>query len=161
MTVETVLRAVTIYFLLIVVFRIAGKRAIAEVTTFDFVMLLIISETTQQAMIRDDHSLTAAFLLIVTWVGVDIGLSLAKQRSKWLENLLDGIPVIIVADGRPLPERMRAERVDEDDILSAARHLRGLERMDQIRYAVLERSGGISIIPAIPATMANATGAQA
>jgi uncharacterized membrane protein YcaP (DUF421 family) len=61
--------------------------------------------------------------------------------------VIDGVPIIIVADGKPLKDRMAMERVDEEDILGAARERQGLERMDQIKYAVLERSGGISIIP--------------
>ncbi len=73
--------------------------------------------------------------------------SLWKQRSPQVEKLLDGVPLVIVEDGRPLKERMAKSRVDEDDVLTAACKLQGLERMEQIKYAVLERSGGISIIP--------------
>jgi uncharacterized membrane protein YcaP (DUF421 family) len=137
----------TMYVFLLLIFRIAGKRSFAEITTFDFLLLLIISETTQQAMVRDDHSMTNAFLLIITLVGIDIGLSLAKQRSPVVEKWLDGLPVVIVADGKPLKEQMRAQRVDEEDVLAAARLTQGLQRMEQIKYAVLERAGGISVIP--------------
>ncbi|MEH1834145.1 MAG: YetF domain-containing protein [Nostoc sp.] len=73
--------------------------------------------------------------------------TLCKQRSPQVEKFLDGVPLVIVEEGRPLKDRMAKARVDEDDILTAARQLQGLERMDQIKYAVLERSGGISIIP--------------
>jgi uncharacterized membrane protein YcaP (DUF421 family) len=145
--VETVLRALTMYVFLLLIFRIAGKRSFAEITTFDFLLLLIISETTQQAMVGNDHSMTNAFLLIITLVGIDIGLSLAKQRSPVVEKWLDGLPVVIVADGKPLKEQMRAQRVDEEDVLAAARLTQGLQRMEQIKYAVLERAGGISVIP--------------
>lgn len=78
---------------------------------------------------------------------MDIALSLWKQRSPQVEKFLDGVPLVIVEEGRPLKDRMAKARVDEDDVLTAARELQGLERMDQIKYAVLERSGGISIIP--------------
>ena len=60
---------------------------------------------------------------------------------------MEGLPLIILEEGRPLRDRMKKERVDEEDILTAAREHHGLERLDQIKYAVLERSGGISIIP--------------
>jgi uncharacterized membrane protein YcaP (DUF421 family) len=144
---DVVLRAVTIYMLLLIIFRIAGKRALSQTTTFDFVLLLIISEAIQPAMVRDDYSLTNAFLLVVTLVGLDIALSLIKQRSHRIEQLLDGVPLVIVEDGKPIKDRMQKARVDENDVLTAARELQGLERMEQIKYAVLERSGGISIIP--------------
>jgi uncharacterized membrane protein YcaP (DUF421 family) len=142
-----VLRATAIYVLILLVFRISGKRSLAQITTFDFVLLLIIGEATQQALLGNDFSLTNAALVIVTLVGLDIGLSLLKQRYPQLDKVLDDVPLVIVENGKPLKERMDRERVDEQDVLAAARELRGLERMEQIKYAILERSGGISIIP--------------
>lgn len=144
---DAVLRASAIYFFLLLIFRLSGKRSIAQITTFDFVLLLIISEATQQALLGQDFSLTNAFLVIVTLVGINIGLSLLKQRSPRIEKILEDEPLIIVDEGRPLLDRMKKVRVDEEDVLIAARILQGLERMDQIKYAVLERNGGISIIP--------------
>lgn len=144
---DTVLRALAIYFFLLIVFRIAGKRTIAEITTFDFVLLLIIGEATQQALIGDDFSLTTAWLLIATLVGIDIAISFLKQRSPTMERWVDGAPVVIVDQGKLLRDRMKKCRVDEADIMHAARQLQGLERLDQIKYAVLECSGGITIIP--------------
>ncbi|MEW6737113.1 MAG: YetF domain-containing protein [Acidobacteriota bacterium] len=144
---NAVLRVVTIYVFLLIIFRISGKRALGQLTTFDLVLLLIISETTQNALVGTDYSVTNAIILITTFVGIDIGLSLWKHRSPRLEKLLDGVPLIIVENGRLLKERMDKERIDESDILTAARELHGLERLDQIKYAVLERNGDISIIP--------------
>lgn len=144
---DAVLRASAIYFFLLLIFRLSGKRSIAQITTFDFVLLLIISEATQQALLGQDFSLTNAFLVILTLVGINIGLSLLKQRSPRIEKILEDEPLIIVDEGRPLLDRMKKVRVDEEDVLIAARILQGLERMDQIKYAVLERNGGISIIP--------------
>ena len=144
---DAVLRASAIYFFLLLIFRLSGKRSIAQITTFDLILLLIISEATQQALLGQDFSLTNAFLVIVTLVGIDIGLSLLKQRSPRIEKILEDEPLIIVDEGRPLLARMKKVRVDEEDVLIAARILQGLERMDQIKYAVLERNGGISIIP--------------
>jgi uncharacterized membrane protein YcaP (DUF421 family) len=85
--------------------------------------------------------------LSIREVASDIGLALLKERSPLVEKLIDGVPLVIVEDGRLLEGRMRWARVDEDDVLTAARETQGLERLDQIKYAVLERSGGISIIP--------------
>jgi uncharacterized membrane protein YcaP (DUF421 family) len=143
---DAVLRIVAMYGFLLIVFRVAGSRAISEATTFDLLMLLIISETTQQAMVNDDHSMTHSFLLVLTLVGIDILLSAVKQRSKAVERLLEGVPLVLIQDGELLKDRMNRVRVDESDILEAARELRGLERLDQIKYAVLERSGTITII---------------
>lgn len=144
---DAVLRSAALYLFLLLIFRLAGKRTLAQITTFDLVLLLIISEVTQQAMVGNDFSLTQAMLAIITLVGLDIGLSLWKQRSSTLNRLIDSVPVLILENGQPLKERMKQLRVDESDILNAARELQGLERLDQIKYAILERSGNISVIP--------------
>lgn len=144
---DAVIRAAAIYVFVWLVFRLAGKRTLSETTTFDFVLLLIIAETTQQALLGEDFSVTNAFILITTLVGIDIGLSLIKQRWPKAEKVIDGEPVVLVADGRPLEDRMKRARVDRQDILEAARRLQGLERFEQIKYAVLEQSGGITIVP--------------
>jgi uncharacterized membrane protein YcaP (DUF421 family) len=147
MAMDAVLRGLSIYVFLLMIFRISGKRSLGQVTSFDFVLLLIIAETTQQALLGDDYSVTNAFLLIGTLVGLDIGLSLLKQRSAKLDRLLEGAPLVIVEEGEPLKDRMDKARVDEEDILHAARELQGLERMEQIKYAVLERNGDITVVP--------------
>jgi uncharacterized membrane protein YcaP (DUF421 family) len=116
-------------------------------TSFDLVLLLIISEATQNAMIGDDYSLTNGMLVVLTLIGLDILLSQVKRWYPAAEMWLDGKPTIIVEHGRPKTEVMALARVDERDVLAAAREKQGLERMDQIKYAVLETSGGISIVP--------------
>jgi uncharacterized membrane protein YcaP (DUF421 family) len=144
---ETVLRAFSIYLVLLLVFRLCGRRTLMQLTSFDFVLLLIISEATQNAMLGDDYSITTGVLAIVTLVGTDIALSYWKHGSPAVERWLDGLPLVIVNQGTPLKPLMDRARVDEDDILAAARLSHGLERMDQIKYAILEVGGGISIIP--------------
>jgi uncharacterized membrane protein YcaP (DUF421 family) len=144
---ETVLRCAAIYFFLLIVFRVSGKRTLSEMSSFEFVVLLIISETTQQALIDSDHSITNAAVAILTLIGLSIVLSMLKQRFPSSEPVLEGIPVLLVENGHLQLDRMKQARVGKDDILEAARHAHGLERLDQIKYAVLEISGGITIIP--------------
>lgn len=145
---DALLRGLSVYVVLLIIFRLSGQRSLGDVTTFDFVLLLIIAETTQQALLGDDFSVTNSFLLITTLVMIDIGLSFLKRRSPRIDRWLEGSPLVIVEDGRPLKERMSKSRVGEDDVMTAARQSHGLERMNQIKYAVLERNGAISIIPA-------------
>lgn len=144
---DAVLRAAVVYLFLLLVFRIAGRRMLSQTTTFDLVLLLIIAEATQQGLLGNDFSVTNAFLVIITLIGIEIALAALKRRSARIEKWIDGVPSIIIEDGRPLKDRMEKARIDERDILSAARTGYGLERMDQIKYAVLERNGNISIIP--------------
>ena len=144
---ESVLRAVAVYLVVLLLFRAAGKRTLSEVTTFDFVLLLIIAESAQQALLGENFSVTNTLLVVAALIGTDIALSLVKRSSPKAALLLEGTPLVLVEDGKPLRERMDRARVDDEDVLTAARELQGLERMDQIKYAVLERHGGISIVP--------------
>lgn len=144
---ESIVRALVVYLFLLLVFRLSGKRTLSEATSFDLVLLLIISETTQQAMVDNDHSLTNGVVLILTLVGADIVLSLLKQWVPAMDKWVDGVPLVIVRDGELLKDRMNRERIDENDVLEAARLQMGIERLDQIKYAVVERGGKISIVP--------------
>jgi uncharacterized membrane protein YcaP (DUF421 family) len=144
---ESVVRAVVIYAMLLVLFRLTGKRSLGQITTFDFILLLIISEAVQNGMVGEGHSLTNALILVVTLVIIDLACSFLALRSRTFQKLVEGVPLVIVEHGRPLQDRMRKSRIEESEILAAARLLHGLERMEQIKYAVLERNGQISIIP--------------
>jgi uncharacterized membrane protein YcaP (DUF421 family) len=145
---DLVVRAAIVYLVLLTLMRISGNRQFSELTAFDAVLLIIISEATQQALMGDqDFSLTAAFIVIVTLLGIDILMSLVKQRWDKAETVIEGVPVLLVDDGKLIRQNLDQERVDEEDIMAAARQLRGLESIDEIKYAVLERDGVISIIP--------------
>lgn len=144
---DSVIRAMAIYVILLVIFRVSGKRSLAQITTFDFVLLLVVSEATQQAMLGDDFSMTNATLAILTLVGLDVVLSIMQHRFPRLGMLVDSVPLVLVSDGEVQQERMDKLRISEGDILEAARDKQGLERMEQIKYAVLERTGAISIVP--------------
>lgn len=144
---DAVLRATAIYLALLALFKIAGRRTLADISNFDLLLLLIIGEATQQALLGDDFSLTNALIVIVTLIVIDVGLSFVKLRFARIDTLIEGTSTLIVEDGRPLKKRLREARLREEDILLAARQSQGLERMNQIKYAILEKNGKISIIP--------------
>ncbi len=147
---SSILRAAAVYLVLLAVFRVAGKRTLNDMTTFDLVLLLIMSEAVQQALVDVDNSMTNALLLVTTLVGIDILLSVLKHRFPSFGRALDGRPVVLVRDGHLREHVAAKERVDEEDVLSSARCAHGLEHMGQIKDAVLEPSGQISIIPREP-----------
>lgn len=147
---DSVFRAAAMYLALLVLFKIAGRRSLSDLTTFDLVLLMIIGEATQQALLGDDFSFTNAVLVIVTLIALDVGMSLAKQRSRKLARVIDGNATLVVENGRFLHQRMREARLTEEDILESARANQGLERVKQIKYAIVERNGKISIISEEP-----------
>lgn len=144
---ESVIRGLVVYVFLLLVFRVAGKRTLAQSTPFELVLLLIIAETVEGAIVDSDHSLTNAFLLIITLVGTSILLSVVKHHSKTAARWLDGLPVRVVRDGKWDDEVADMERVDREEVLQSGREGQGVGRMDQVAHAVVEHDGKISVVP--------------
>ncbi|HEX5939436.1 MAG TPA: YetF domain-containing protein [Dehalococcoidia bacterium] len=144
---DLVIRGAAIYLFLLFVMRMSGNRQLSQTTTFDLILLLVISEVTQQAFVGDeDFSITAAVVLILTLVGLDIVISLVKQRSSGAARVLEGIPMLLVDDGKPIKETMNKERIAVEEIMATARENYGIDDLKQVRYAVLEADGKISIV---------------
>ena len=143
---ESVLRAAAIYVFLLLVFRIGGKRSLSQITTFDFVLLLIVGEATQQALLGNDFSVVNAFIVISTLFALEHGLAVMKRWWPALDRAAESLPLILIDNGDVMRDRMDREKVDLSEVLAAAREHHGIERLEQIKYAVLERSGGISIV---------------
>ena len=144
---ESIIRGVIVYVFLLLVFRVAGKRTLAQSSPFELVLLLIISETIQQALVDSDHSITNGFLLILTLVGMSILLSVVKHHSDVASRWLDGLPVRVVRDGEWDQEVADKNRVDREEVLAAARCTQGLSRLDDVGHATVENDGRISVVP--------------
>lgn len=144
---DAVLRAVAMYAILMLIFRLTGKRSLAQITTFDFVLLLIVGEATGQALVGNDMSITVTVLVIITLLLMDVGVDFLQHLFPRLEPVLDDVPLVLVNQGEVIDRHLKKARITQGDILEAAREKQGLERMDQVKYAVLERTGSISIIP--------------
>lgn len=132
---------------MLIVFRISGKRTLAQITPFDLILVLILGEATQQGLIGDDFSLTKALLLITSLLGIDMAFSFIQRHIKPLDRVVEGLPLIVLEDGSVIDERLKKTRIDPGDILEAGRKIHGLERLEQMKYAVVERDGTISVIP--------------
>jgi uncharacterized membrane protein YcaP (DUF421 family) len=142
-----VFRAVIMFAMLWVIFRIGGRRTLAEITTFDFILLLIIGDASQNALVGDDFSVTTAALVIVTMLLLDLGVDRLALRSTRWRRVIDSAPVVVVDHGRVLEKTLNEEGLDISEVLAAARDRHGLERVDQIKFAIVEQHGGISIVP--------------
>lgn len=145
---DSVIHAAIVYVFLWIVIRMTGRRALGQLTTFEFVLFLIIGGATQRALLGQDYSLTNAFVVICTLVLLDVLVSLIERDWKPFQNILRNTPLILVEDGRPLARRMYRARVTVDDVLEQARLRHGLETLSEVKFAILESSGQISIIPA-------------
>jgi uncharacterized membrane protein YcaP (DUF421 family) len=144
---EAVLRAVGVYVMLLVAFRLTGKRSLAQVTTFDLVLLLIIGEATQQALLGEDFSVTHAAVVISTLLVLERIADIVTWRSPALRRATESQPVVLVDDGRVLWEQLDHYHLSVDDVVTAARERHGLQGMADVQWAVLEVSGSISVVP--------------
>ncbi len=97
------------------------------------------------AMVGDDPSLTNALIQIISVAGTHFLLAWLKQRSEWFGRLIDGTPLVLLEKGQWHTETMREMRIQDDDVMASARD-KGLERLDQIEYAILERNGQIVVV---------------
>lgn len=151
---ELIIRAVTIYAFILLILRVSGKRQFSEITTFDFVLLLIISEAVSQGLYGSaDYSLTASLILVTTLVAVDILFSLLKRRFSLLDDIVESKPTLLMKDSQIIKQNLDEERLGEADILSAARKTFGIESLSEVRHAVLEPDGSISIVPMARSSM--------
>jgi uncharacterized membrane protein YcaP (DUF421 family) len=144
---DSVIKSAVVYFVLWLIIRATGRRTLGQLTVFDFILFLIIGGAAQRALTGQDYSLTHAFLIIATFVIIDVAVSFVERDAPSLGEILKGVPTIVVENGRVLRGRLRRARLTEDDVLEAARRRHGLETMDEIKFAILEASGEISIIP--------------
>lgn len=144
---DSVIRGAAIYVVLLVIIRLSGRRTMAQATPFDFVLLLIVAETTQQALLGDDFSITNAVVLIVTLFLMDILLSYLSRWFPLLSKVMDGRPTFLIKDGAVDDHALNKTRMTTEDIMLAARKQHGLERIAQVKHAVLENDSGITIIP--------------
>ena len=144
---DSVIKSLVVYFVLWLVVRSTGRRTLGQLMVFDFILFLIIGGAAQRALMAQDYSLTHAFLVITTFAVVDVIVSFIERDVPSIAKVLKGVPTVVVENGRVLRGRLRRARLTEDEVLQAARRGYGLERMDEIKFAIFEASGEISIIP--------------
>jgi uncharacterized membrane protein YcaP (DUF421 family) len=142
---EKLLRPVMVYVALMVIFRIASKRELAQATLFDFLIILLISNVVQNAIIGNDNSVLGALAGAVTLVVLAGALNRVTARSKKARELLEGKPVLLVNHGGIDDETMKQQAVSRNDLLSAIRK-QGIVRLSDVGYAILELDGTISVI---------------
>ena len=143
---EKVFRSVVIYLFMLLAFRFTGKRQVGQLTPFDLVVLLIISNVVQNAVIGNDNSLGGGIIGAVTILALNYLVVELTFRSKRARRLLEAHPTLLIHNGRILYENLERERITHDDLLSALRRS-GVAEPTKVRFAVLEENGGISVVP--------------
>ena len=142
---ELLLRAVIVYFALLVLLRSTGKRTIGQFTPFDLLVMLLLSEAVHRALVGEDQSVTGGLIVAATLVGLNFLVGFATARSKALNALVVGRPVLIARDGTIFEDELRRHNLSLDEFRQAMRE-KGVPRDEQIRFAFLEADGDISIV---------------
>ena len=142
---DIVLRGIVVFVFLYVLMRVIGRRELSSLEPFDLILLVVLGDAVQQGLTQDDYSLTGAMLAVGTIGALQIGISYVNYRFPKLHPWLDGQPLVIVQDGKPIEKNMRRERLTLDDLAEGAR-TEGIAKLDDVAWAVMETSGTISFI---------------
>jgi uncharacterized membrane protein YcaP (DUF421 family) len=144
--VDIVVRATFVFFFILFLTRIVGRRELSSMEPFDLILLIVIGDLVQQGVTQNDMSVTGAVLAVGTMGALTMLVSWAGWRWRILRPVLEGEPIIIVEDGEPIKRNLDRNRITVDEVEAAAREQQ-VDRLDDVRWAVLETSGRISIIP--------------
>ena len=144
---ELVIRSAFVYVLFLAALRLSGKRELGQFTIFDLTFLLLAANALQPAITGPDSSLAAAGIIVGTFFVLNRVVAIARQRSDRVRSILDYTPTTIARDGKWIPAAVDGEDLDADDLDAAIRE-HGLESVEDVRLAVLEHDGSISIVPA-------------
>jgi uncharacterized membrane protein YcaP (DUF421 family) len=142
---DIVFRAAAIFVAIFLVMRVIGRRELASMEPFDLILLVVMGDLVQQGVTQDDYSVTGAVLAIATIALMTVVVSYLGYRSRRLRPLLEGEPLVLVEDGRPIHRNLRRERVTVEELAAEAR-LQQIASIADVRFAVLETNGQISFI---------------
>src|SRR4051812_41687528 len=142
---DIVLRGIVVFFALYILMRIIGRRELSKLEPFDLILLIILGDAVQQGLTQDDYSLTGAMLAIGTIAVLQVAVSFLNFRFPRLRPMLNGEPIVVVQDGKPIPRNLKRERLTYEDLAESAR-MQGIGSLDEVAWAVLETSGTISFI---------------
>ena len=142
---DLVVRAIFVFFLMLVITRAVGRRELSSMEPFDLILLVVMGDLIQQGVTQSDYSLTGATIVIVTIAVLTVGTAYLSYRFRRLRPLLEGEPVVLVAGGRLIESNLRRQRMTVEELLAEAR-LQSIGGLDAVEYAVLETNGRVSFL---------------
>ncbi len=143
---SVILRAALAYIVLLLAVRLIGRRMASMLAPFDLIVLFLFGGALMSAVLGDDHSFVAAIGAVFSIGLMHVLVSSLKRWWPWFGRLVDGTPIVVYEHGKWHEDRMRGLRMLESDVMTAVRQ-KGLMRLEQVRYAIIERDGKVSIVP--------------
>ena len=147
-----VARTVIIYLALLFGLRVAGKREMGQMTPFDLVVIILVANAVQNAMVGPDNSVTGGLIAAAVLIGGNYAVAAVRERVPWVRRAIEGHPSLLIHDGKFLPDSLRHAGIDMDEVMMAMRE-HGIDDVKQVQMAVLETDGSISIVPTGTAAM--------
>jgi uncharacterized membrane protein YcaP (DUF421 family) len=142
---DLVLRATFVFFLILAVTRAVGRRELSQMEPFDLILLVVIGDLVQQGVTQSDYSLTGATTVIATLAVLTVATAYASFRIRALRPVLEGRPIVLVADGEIIDRNLRRQRMTRDELRAEARQ-EGIGTLADVRFAILETNGKISFL---------------
>ena len=146
---EFMLRAVVVYAVELGMVRLSGKRALGQITPFDVLLIVLLGNAVQNALLGEDTSLAGGLLLAATLIAINYAVGWLVSRSRRMERLVEGEPVLVARDGKLLESVLRRELLTRADFDAALRQ-QGCRSIDEVELALLETNGHITIVPRQP-----------
>jgi uncharacterized membrane protein YcaP (DUF421 family) len=143
---DLVIRATVVFFFILLITRVIGRRQLSELEPFDLILLVVLGDLVQQGITQSDESVTGALIVISTIALLSVIVSWLSYRVPQLRRVTEGEPIVLVQDGKPIERNMRRERITLDDIQEELRRSQ-IASVGEVAWAILEDDGHISCIP--------------
>jgi uncharacterized membrane protein YcaP (DUF421 family) len=142
---DIALRATALYFFVVLVTRVVGRRELSSLSPFDLILLIVLGDAIQQGLTQDDYSVTGAIIAVSTLASWQVLASYLSFRSRAARRVLEGNPIVIAQDGKLIQENLKRERMTADEIAEEMRQQQ-IASIEQVQWAILEANGSISFI---------------
>ena len=142
---DIALRAAVLYFFIVLVTRVIGRRELSSLSALDLILLIVLGDAVQQGLTQDDYSVTGAMIAVSTIAALQVGSSYLSFRSKRAARVLEGLPLVLIDRGEIVDENLRRERISQDELAGEMR-TQQIASFDEVQWAILESNGTVSFI---------------
>ena len=142
--IEKIIRPIIVYFFLLLLIRFGGKRELGSMTAFDIIVLLVLGNAVQNAIIGEDYSLSGGLIDATVLMFCNYIMVRFSYRSARVQRLVEGTPTLLVRNGKMVVKNLAKEAITEDE-LRAKLCQRGFEELAEVRLAILETDGTLSV----------------
>ena len=143
---ETVIRVLFVYVFLLFALRVMGKREFSDFSAMELVVLLLIPELLQQALIGNDPSLTNSLVAACTLLGLVFLNSVITYHNRRLERAVESSPSVLAYEGKMIERNLRQERITPDELMASIQ-LQGYDQLEQVKWVILQANGKIAVAP--------------